>query len=73
MSNSDKAGRRKLLRERDVLQFVPVSRATLWRWIRNGDFPAGFHISERITVWRENDVARWLERAEKPVARSLPW
>lgn len=30
---------------------LPVSRATIWRWVREGRFPKPFKLSESVTVW----------------------
>lgn len=34
---------------------LPVSPATVWRWVRDGKFPAPFKLGEGTTVW---DAAR---------------
>jgi predicted DNA-binding transcriptional regulator AlpA len=33
----------------------PVGRATIYRWIKQGDFPAAFYINGR-PYWRESDI-----------------
>ena len=40
---------------------VPVSHATLWRWVREGRFPKPIKLSDRSTVWRSTDVVEWLK------------
>lgn len=50
-----------LLRERHVLQLIPVSRATFRRWLRDGKFPAGFKLYGRIAVWRAAVVYTWID------------
>jgi len=30
---------------------LPVSPATIWRWVREGKFPAPFKLSASVTVW----------------------
>ena len=30
---------------------LPVSPATVWRWVREGKFPKPFKLSECVTVW----------------------
>ncbi|MET3132628.1 prophage regulatory protein [Oxalobacteraceae bacterium GrIS 1.11] len=39
---------------------LPVSPATVWRWVREGKFPAPHKISDGVTVWNESDVDAWL-------------
>jgi prophage regulatory protein len=51
-----------LLRERQVLQLIPVSRATFRRWLRDGKFPAGFKLGGRIAVWRAAVVYDWIDQ-----------
>lgn len=48
------------IRISEVLQRVPVSRSTIWRWVKVGKFPAPVKLSERITAWRLDDVDAWL-------------
>jgi prophage regulatory protein len=35
---------------------LPVSQATIWRWVKEGHFPKPFKLSERITVWNIEDI-----------------
>lgn len=51
-----------LLRERQVLQLVPVSRSTFHRWLRKGEFPSGCRLAQRIVVWRREVVLDWIDR-----------
>lgn len=38
---------------------LPFSRATLWRLVKAGKFPAPAKISRSITAWNLGDVRRW--------------
>lgn len=40
---------------------IPFSSATLWRKVNAGDFPKPLKLSDRITVWRAEDVRQWIE------------
>ena len=40
---------------------VPVSAATLWRWVKSGKFPAPVKLSERVTAWPVESVRAWIE------------
>jgi predicted DNA-binding transcriptional regulator AlpA len=44
-----------------IPNIVPVSPATLWRWVRLKRFPAPIKLSERVTAWRVEDVRVWME------------
>lgn len=48
------------LRQIQVLAFVPISKSTLWRRIQARTFPEPIKLSERVTVWRAEDIRRWI-------------
>ena len=39
---------------------IPFSKSTLWRRIQAKTFPHPVKLSERITVWRVEDIRRWI-------------
>lgn len=39
---------------------LPVSPATLWRWVAQGKFPAPFKLGENTTVWDADKVEQFL-------------
>jgi len=49
------------LRQSQVLGFIPISKSTLWRRVTAGSFPAPLKLSAKVTVWRVEDVRRWLQ------------
>lgn len=40
---------------------LPFSRATLWRMVKAGTFPAPQKISAGVTVWSVRLIRRWLK------------
>ncbi|RUR70993.1 AlpA family phage regulatory protein [Variovorax guangxiensis] len=48
-----------------VPDVVPVSPATIWRWVKAGNFPAPIKLTAHVTAWKLEEVVAWLE------ARSL--
>ena len=48
------------LRQPQVLSFVPISKSTLWRRVHARTFPTPLKLSERVTVWRVEDVRQWM-------------
>lgn len=50
-----------LLRIKQVLRFVPVSRSNWWAGVRTGRFPKPMKLSERVTVWRASDIRDLVE------------
>ena len=49
-----------LLRQDDLMEFMKISRATLWRIRRHKDFPKPV-ILLGCKRWRREDVESWLE------------
>jgi prophage regulatory protein len=55
------------IRQRELLgQYLPFSATTLWRKIRQGDFPAPVKLSPGITAWRKTEIDAWLAGKGKP-------
>lgn len=50
-----------LLRIKQVLKFVPVSRSNWWAGVRAGRFPKAIKLSERVTAWRASDINALIE------------
>ena len=51
-----------LIRQSQLIPgIVPVSSATLWRWIKGSNFPKPVKLSSRMVGWRVEDVRAWLE------------
>ena len=46
----------RYIREREIIQILPISRATWWAGVKSGKFPAGIKLSPRVTVWRASDI-----------------
>ena len=57
-----------------VCELTGVSRATIWRWVKNDQsFPQPFSLSEGVTVWYEGEVLQWLdEKKEQRVTGKTP-
>ena len=57
-----------ILRTPAVLALIGLSRTSLWRRVRDGDFPAPVRLGgegSRAVGWRRADVERWLEALPK--------
>lgn len=48
------------IRQAGLLEVLPISPATLWRWVSKDAFPRPVKLSPRVTAWRFNEVRRWL-------------
>lgn len=40
---------------------VPVGKSTWWKWVQEGKAPAPIKLSPRVTVWRSEEVRRFVE------------
>ena len=45
---------------------IPLSPATLWRWVASENFPKPVKIGPRVTAWRIDDIIKWLT-SKQPV------
>ena len=55
----------KLVRVRDVMELTGISRTSLWRLIKSGDFPAPFRLGPRMNAWHEHEIYDWLNSRRK--------
>lgn len=54
-----------LLRIKDVLKIIPVSRATWWRGVKDGRFPQPVSIGPRMTAFRYKDILQLINEEVK--------
>ncbi len=55
-----------LLRESEVLAFVPYKKSTLWRLVKAGKFPAPRQVGPHRVGWLASEVADWIQN--RPIA-----
>jgi prophage regulatory protein len=53
----------KYLRIKQVQQIVPVSKSTIYEWIKQGKFPAPTKLGERTSAWNEDAVIEFCQKA----------
>jgi predicted DNA-binding transcriptional regulator AlpA len=41
---------------------LPVSKTTVWRWVREGRFPKPFKLGDSVTVWNADEVDAFIQR-----------
>ena len=41
----------------------PVSKSTIWDWVRTGRFPTPVKLGPRTTAWRVEDIRAFIESA----------
>ena len=52
---------RELLRLRDLLKVVPVSRSVIYDMMKAGEFPKPVKVGPRAVAWRMSDVRDWID------------
>ncbi|MBT5268252.1 MAG: AlpA family phage regulatory protein [Candidatus Marinimicrobia bacterium] len=45
--------------DKQVAYRFVVSRATIWRWVKEGKFPKPVKLSPGCTRWKLSDVEQW--------------
>ena len=54
-----------IIRYKEVLELLGISRSTLWRWERQQpDFPKRISLSERSVGWLRSSVEEWIATRE---------
>ena len=54
----------KIIRTCEVVKLIGLSRVTLWRMCRSGDFPQAIRLGgtkSRAVGWRVSEVESWIE------------
>lgn len=41
---------------------IPVSYATVWRWVAAGKFPKPVKLSGGITAWKAEEIHAWFDQ-----------
>ena len=51
----------RLLKMKQLLERVPVSKAQVYRWIRAGTFPQSVSLGPQSIAFREAEVDAWIK------------
>jgi len=51
----------KLLRVKDVLKLIPISKSAWWLGVHKGRFPKPIKLGPRTTCWRLSDILKLIE------------
>lgn len=60
-----------LMNQRDLMEFMKISRATLWRMQKKADFPKPVILMNGSKRWHQEEIYLWLE-AKKQVTAGEP-
>ena len=54
------------LKRQELEAKFTISRATIYRWMKAGTFPAAIHLGANMIRWKQSDIETWV--AEKEAA-----
>lgn len=55
----------RILRQPAVTDRIGLSRTTIWRRIREGEFPVPVRLGKNAVGWLESDVENWIASLTK--------
>ena len=50
--------REKLLRIKQILEILPISRSSWWHGVKTGRYPQPIKLGPRTTCWRESEIQK---------------
>jgi predicted DNA-binding transcriptional regulator AlpA len=50
-------------KKKNLPAMVPVSRSTVWAWVKEGKFPQPIKLGPATTCWRLSDVQQFMQSA----------
>jgi prophage regulatory protein len=56
----------RFLSKKQVLEKIPVTAPTIWKWVREGKFPRPRALGPNKTVWIEAEVDAWMQAQPVP-------
>ena len=66
--NALKAEKRdRLIRLKEVLELIPVSKSTFWNWVASGRAPAPIRLG-RCTCWKLSSILEMMDNKDTKVA-----
>jgi len=52
---------KRYLRVKQVAEYMSVSRVTIWRQVKSGNFPKPIKSSMNVTVWDIRDIDKFMD------------
>jgi predicted DNA-binding transcriptional regulator AlpA len=46
----------------DIMTMFGISRATVWRWVKNGTLPKPVKFGTRLNVWKPDQIEDFIEK-----------
>ena len=54
----------EIIRLKELIKILSVSKATIWRWRKSGSFPEPICLGNRVIGWRRETIENWIEYQE---------
>ena len=48
----------------DLESLFQISRATIYRWVKEGSFPKPIHLGANMVRWKVSDIEAWIVARE---------
>lgn len=45
----------------ELSEILSMGKSTIWGLVKEGKFPQSIKISEGVTVWKSEDILRWVD------------
>ena len=62
MSTVEEVINMQFLRMNDVVEKIKVAASTIDLYVKRGDFPVPLKTSEKVKVWLETDIEKWMQQ-----------
>lgn len=59
--------KKNLMRLADVIEKCKISKTTIWRKVKNGEFPKA-KVVGGLSFWYEKDIDDWIEKSMNKAA-----
>mgnify|MGYP000315344389 FL=1 len=53
-----------LIKCHEIQADFTLSRATIYRWMKEGKFPKPIHLGANMVRWKKSDIDNWLAEKE---------
>ena len=60
----------RILRIRDVVKIVGMSKATIYRRAARGEFPEALKLGPGAVGWRESAIVQWMDELPKATSQA---
>ena len=48
----------------EIEKLLKISRTTIYRWLKEGKFPAPIHLGANMVRWKTSDIEIWMMQKE---------